>query len=234
MSRPGLLLALDTATRTPVLGLAQRDGQPIVQRRWQSRHRHGEQLLTELDALLATADATPADLGAIAVGLGPGSFTGLRIGLATAKVLAHALRLPLVGLSTTRALALAAGSEGEIAVTLPAGVADRYVHRLRVSPSSVEELAPPVLVATPEATAEAVGQARVLAVDLESDDVTADARALGLRAVCELAAALAGQAAAELAAGRRDDVATLVPAYVALPRGIAHSTEEMRWSPDLR
>jgi len=234
MSRPGLLLALDTATRTPVLGLAQQDGQPIVQRRWQSRHRHGEQLLTELDALLAAADATPADLGAIAVGVGPGSFTGLRIGLATAKVLAHALRLPLVGLSTTRALALAAGSEGDVAVSLPAGVADRYVHLLRVTPTTAEELAPPALVATPEAFAGAVGQARVLAVDLESDDVTADARTLGLRAACELAAALTMLAATELAEGRHDDVATLVPAYVALPRGIAQAAEEIRWSPDLR
>lgn len=234
MSGDGLLLALDTATRTPVLGLAQQDGQTIVQRRWQSRHRHGEQLLTELDALLAQADAEPADLSGICVGLGPGSFTGLRIGLATAKVLAQALRLPLVGLSTTRALALAAGSEGDVAVTLPAGVADRYVHLLRVSATSAEELAPPALVATPQAFAEAVGQARVMAVDLDSDDVTADARALGLRAVCELAAALARQAAAELAQDRHDDIATLVPAYVALPRGIAQAAEEIRWSPDLR
>ncbi|HUG47893.1 MAG TPA: tRNA (adenosine(37)-N6)-threonylcarbamoyltransferase complex dimerization subunit type 1 TsaB [Candidatus Limnocylindria bacterium] len=234
MTRPGLLLALDTATRTPVLGLAGQDGTLLAQRHWASRHRHGEQLLTELDALLDEQDAAPRDLAAIAVGLGPGSFTGLRIGLATAKTLAHALDIPLAGVSTTRALALAAGREGELAVSLPAGVADRYVHRLRVSGGRVEEDGPPQLTATAQDLAAAVGPTTLVAVDLPAEDVGPDAVALGETAVRGLAAAIAGLGSFALSEGRQDDVATLVPAYVALPRGIARAAEEIRWSPDLR
>jgi tRNA threonylcarbamoyladenosine biosynthesis protein TsaB len=232
-----LLLALDTATRTPVLALAGMDGGVLAERRWESRHRHGEQLLEELSALLAQVERTPRDIDGVAVGVGPGSFTGLRIGLATAKVLAHSLNAPLIGVSTTRALALAAGERGEtgeVAVTLPAGVADRYVHRFSVADGMANELRPPALIATADAFAEAVSSARVVAVDLKADDVDDEARSRGRRAVEGLATALAREGAAALAAGRNDDSATLVPAYVALPRGIAQAAEEMQWSPDLR
>jgi tRNA threonylcarbamoyladenosine biosynthesis protein TsaB len=230
----GLLLALDTATRTPVLALGEMDGNVLAERRWESRHRHGEQLLEELSALLAEVERTPRHIGGVAVGVGPGSFTGLRIGLATAKVLAHSLGVPLIGVSTTRALALAGGQTGEVAVTLPAGVADRYVHRFSVDDGRANELRPPALIATAEAFAEAVSGAQVVAVDLAADDVDVAARRRGTRAVEGLAVALAREGAAALAAGRNDDIATLVPAYVALPRGIAQAAEEMQWSPDLR
>jgi tRNA threonylcarbamoyladenosine biosynthesis protein TsaB len=230
----GLLLALDTATRTPVLALGKIDGDVLAERRWESRHRHGEQLLEELSALLAEVERTPRDIRGVAVGVGPGSFTGLRIGLATAKVLAHSLGVPLIGVSTTRALASAGAETGETAVTLPAGVADRYVHRFSVDDRRANELRPPALIATAEAFAEAVSGAQVVAVDLEADDVDVAARRRGRRAVEGLAAALVREGSAALAAGRNDDIATLVPAYVALPRGIVHAAAEMQWSPDLR
>jgi len=229
-----LLLALDTATRTPVLGLAEIDGRLLASRRWFSQHRHGEQLLDELDGLLAEGGVAPREIAAIATGIGPGSFTGLRIGLATAKVLAYSLEVPLVGISTTRAIALAAGETGEVAVALPAGVADRYVHRLRVADGTAHELEPPDLVATPQAFREAVGAATLVAVDLAAEDVPGAATERGQRALDGLAAALAREGAAALAEGRTDDVASVVPAYVALPRGIAKAAEELRWSPDLR
>ncbi|MDQ3937748.1 MAG: hypothetical protein M3253_03600, partial [Chloroflexota bacterium] len=122
----------------------------------------------------------------------------------------------------------------ELAVTLPAGVADRYVHRLSVAGETVVELAPPRLVATAEAFVEASQDAVVVAVDLSPPDVPPEAVERGRRAVARLATALAREGAAALAAGRSDDIAQLVPAYVALPRGIAQAAEEMRWSPDLR
>ncbi len=229
-----MLLALDTATRTLVLALAGMDGALLAERRWQSRHRHGEQLLDELDALLAEVGGRRRDIGGVVVGTGPGSFTGLRIGLATAKVLAHSLAVPLAGVSTTRELALAAGESGAVAVTLPAGVADRYVHRFEVAGSVVEEVAPPRLVASPEAFAGSVGGARVVAVDLAGTDLPAAAVERGRSALHGLARALAREGAGVIARGATDDVATLVPAYVALPRGIARAAEDMQWSPDLR
>lgn len=228
------LLVLDTATRTPIVGLARADGVLLDASRWESRHRHGEELLQRLDDVLGRAGVDRRALGGVIVGTGPGSFTGLRIGLATAKVLAHSLGVPLVGLSTTRALALAAGQLGKVAVTLPAGAADRYVHRFTVADDGAEEFAPPSLVATADAFAEAVDGAQIVAVDFDADDIDEGARRLGRLALEALAAALAEEGAAALAAGRTDDVATLVPAYVALPRGIARAAEEMQWSPDLR
>ena len=72
------------------------------------RARHGETLLPLIGAALDHAGLAKEDVELIAVGVGPGSFTGTRIGLATAKGLAHALDRPLVGVSSLRAIARAA------------------------------------------------------------------------------------------------------------------------------
>jgi tRNA threonylcarbamoyl adenosine modification protein YeaZ len=226
-----LILVIDTATRTGVIGLAGDGGRLLAADSWATAHRHGEELLSRLDALLARQNAAPMDLAAIVVGTGPGSFTGLRIGLATAKTLAYGLGVPLVGISTAHALALA--GEGEVIVTLPAGARDRYLVRLCVAGGRVDELAPPVLVGSVEESADG-DSVPVVAIDLEPPDVSAAAVALGRRAVDGLAAALARLGAAALADGRHDDVAGLVPAYVALPRGIVQAAASVEWSPDLR
>jgi len=237
------LLVLDTATRQAVVGLAATDGsQLIALESWGAGHRHGDELLSRLDALLAGAGIEPARLGGICVGTGPGSFTGLRIGLATAKVLAYSLALPIVGIATSRALGRALADEsraGEVAVVLPAGARDRYLARLRLGPGHVEELGPPQIVAAFDAAQPADSDdptdgPTLVAVDLEPPEVPAEAARLGRAAVAGLPLALAHEGAAELAAGRLTDVATLVPGYVALPRGIAAAAESMQWSPDLR
>jgi tRNA threonylcarbamoyladenosine biosynthesis protein TsaB len=210
-----MILVLDTATRTPVVALASADGTVLAERHWQSRHRHGEELLGRLDEALAEIGANRRDITGVVVGIGPGSFTGLRIGMATAKTIAYALGIPIVGVSSTRALALAAAAADsglrEFAVSLPAGAADRYVHHFRITDGLPAEIDGPQLVATPPTSDEIDGEG-----------------------VAGLAAALAQLGAASLAAGETDDPATLVPAYVALPRGLAAIAAEMTWSPDLR
>ena len=85
-----------------------RAGKLLGEQRWESRHRHGEELLERIDRLLAEAGARKGDLAGVIVGTGPGSFTGLRIGLATAKTIAYSLGIPVVGVSTTVAIAHAA------------------------------------------------------------------------------------------------------------------------------
>jgi len=229
----GLLLVIDTATRTGVLGLATTDGALISEAAWTSAHRHGEEMLSRLDKLLAAAPAGVSDIVAIVVGTGPGSFTGLRIGLATAKTLAYGLNLPLVGVSTAQALGLAADTgDGEVIVALPAGANDRYLVRVGVAKGAATELAPAELVVSIETVVPA--GIPLVAVDLVPPEVPVDAASLGRRAVGGLAEALARLGAAALAIGRRDDVAELVPAYVALPRGIAAAAASVEWSPDLR
>ena len=103
-----LILAFDMSTSVVTSALV-RDGEPVAERVAKPRS-----VLEDVDALLRDAAVEPRQLDAIAVGTGPGSFTGVRIGLATARALAFALDLPAAGVSTLDALA--AGAPGAIPV----------------------------------------------------------------------------------------------------------------------
>jgi tRNA threonylcarbamoyladenosine biosynthesis protein TsaB len=109
-----LILALDCSTLTLSLALLRVDGSVVEHRLVPPPTRQSEALPGEIDALLKAQGFTLADLTGFVCGLGPGSFTGLRIGLATAKGLAYALGKPIVGASSLAALAL----EGPEGVTL--------------------------------------------------------------------------------------------------------------------
>ena len=103
-----LTLAFDTATGVATCGLV-RDGEVLSERRTRAAA-----VLADADELLREARLTPSDLDLLAVGVGPGSFTGLRIGLAAARGLALACDLPVAGISTLDALA--AGAPGAVPV----------------------------------------------------------------------------------------------------------------------
>jgi tRNA threonylcarbamoyladenosine biosynthesis protein TsaB len=103
-----LTLAFDTATSAATAALVRDD---IVLGERVSR---AVSVLEEADELLREAGAEQRDLSRLVVGTGPGSFTGLRLGLAAARGLAFALDLPVAGVSTLRALA--AGSPGALPV----------------------------------------------------------------------------------------------------------------------
>jgi tRNA threonylcarbamoyladenosine biosynthesis protein TsaB len=167
-------------------------------------------------------------VAALAVGTGPGSFTGLRVGLATAKIIAYARDLPLLGVPTSDALrraALAVAPESAaVAIVLPAGVHDHYLVRVGQEP---------ILVA-PGGLEEALGGDQALSVDMDPGPAGEAAARLGEAAVAGLPAALLALAARRLAVGELDAPAGLVPAYVALPRGVSRAAEELRWSPYLR
>ncbi|MDR3635727.1 MAG: tRNA (adenosine(37)-N6)-threonylcarbamoyltransferase complex dimerization subunit type 1 TsaB [Isosphaeraceae bacterium] len=98
------LLALDTSSPTAALALATTAG-AVHGASPDPSQRHGRNLIPAVRELLETAGLAPRDLGAIAVGLGPGSYTGLRIGVTAAKVLAYALGIPVVGLDSLEVLA---------------------------------------------------------------------------------------------------------------------------------
>src|SRR5215203_6725909 len=103
-----LILAFDTATDRATSALVD-DGEVLGE-----RVSRASTLLADVDALVRQAGAHPRDIGGLAVGIGPGSFTGIRIGLAAARGLALALDVPAAGVSTLDALA--AGAPGAIPV----------------------------------------------------------------------------------------------------------------------
>jgi tRNA threonylcarbamoyladenosine biosynthesis protein TsaB len=207
----GPLLVVDTATTHAVVALGSPDGALVEARSWMAGYRHGEELLVRLEGLLHDRGVAPADLGGLIVGTGPGAFTGLRVGLATVKGLAHALALPVVGVATGRALADAAagGDPARIVLLQPAGPSDHVLSRAGAAPRILAGGSEPEL-----------GEDEVLvAVDLEGR-APADAVARGELARAGLAAALLAAGAARLRAGDVDDLALLVPEYVTLPRGV--------------
>ena len=103
-----LILAFDTATDVATSALVS-DGEVLGE-----RVSRAVTLLEDVDALVRQAGARTRDIDALAVGIGPGSFTGVRVGLATARGLALALDLPVAGVSTLDALA--AGAPGAVPV----------------------------------------------------------------------------------------------------------------------
>jgi tRNA threonylcarbamoyladenosine biosynthesis protein TsaB len=222
----GPILAIDTSTTLAVVALGDDRGSLIAQNPWVAGHRHGEELLPRIGRLLEGSRVELRELGAIVVGTGPGAFTGLRVGVATAKALAHALGRPIVGVSSAEALlAAAAGGDANerLVLLLPAGPSDRVVARRGGAPELLPGGVDPVVEA---------GET-VVAVDL-ADRAPADAVALGERARAGLAAAPLTIGAARLAAGDADDLARLVPEYVTLPRGVRASSGEVAWSRDPR
>lgn len=101
-----MLLAIDTATQ--YLSLALHDGAALhAEQTWHSPNMHTVQLAPAVRDLLARAELAMSDLTALAVSTGPGSYTGLRIGVALAKGLAAARNLPLIGIPTLDIIAAA-------------------------------------------------------------------------------------------------------------------------------
>jgi tRNA threonylcarbamoyl adenosine modification protein YeaZ len=102
-----LVLALDTATPTLVAGLARWSAEGVevlAERAVPSGNRHAELLTPAVQGVLADAGLALGDVGAVVTGLGPGPFTGLRVGVVTAAALADARGIPAVGVCSLDAI----------------------------------------------------------------------------------------------------------------------------------
>jgi tRNA threonylcarbamoyladenosine biosynthesis protein TsaB len=131
-----LILAIETATRAGGIAVARGEnvlasecGDPAVS--------HSANLITMIQDTLSRADATLNDVELFAVAVGPGSFTGLRIGLATVKAFAVHLNRKVVGVSTLAAVAHASGARGGIVSLLPAGRGEVFAQRFTVNDGGV-------------------------------------------------------------------------------------------------
>ncbi len=108
-----MLLAFDTAT--PLVTVALHDGDDVVCELVSERPlQHGEQLAPLIDRALRQSGVVRQDLTAIGVGVGPGPFTGLRVGLVTARTLGHVLEIPVYGVCTLDVLAVEAVDTGAV------------------------------------------------------------------------------------------------------------------------
>ncbi len=124
-----IVLGIETSTDVCSVGLA-RSGKPLKEERVVEERIHSEKVLTLVHKLLSEERLAPKFLNAIAVSIGPGSFTGLRIGLSTAKGLCFALGVPLVAVPTfdaiVQAVAGAHPDAANIIVALDAKKGDFY------------------------------------------------------------------------------------------------------------
>ncbi|WP_109003094.1 tRNA (adenosine(37)-N6)-threonylcarbamoyltransferase complex dimerization subunit type 1 TsaB [Streptomyces rishiriensis] len=202
-----LLLALDTAT--PAVTVALHDGTDVVASSAQvDARRHGELLLPAVDRLLAVAGLRLDAVTGIVVGVGPGPYTGLRVGLMTADTFGLALGVPVYGLCTLDGLAYASDLEGPFVVATDARRKEvywaRYADvRTRLSGPAVDR---PADIADEVAGLPAVGAGALLYPDAfpnahEPEHVSA--------------AALAGLAAERLAAG--EELPAPRPLYLRRP-----------------
>jgi len=240
---PRLLLALDSATDRISVAVFE-DERVLALREHAGSRGHSTALLTVVDATLREARVALAEIGAMAITTGPGSFTSLRIGLATLKGLAFRRAIPVVGISTleamveatfeigtTRAGALeleaeavasAPGAEAALAL-LDARRGDWYAGAWRAPAQRgalpVEALPPGLY--TPEQLAEALGARPVVVVCPEPGDWSRTFEAAGLR----IARRVGGAAAAP----RADRVGRLARLRLARGEGESAATLTARY-----
>lgn len=221
-----MLLAIDTATRMAGLALYDEKRSRILgEETWHSVNNHTVELMPRLARLLEQQGVQPAELTGIAVSQGPGSFTGLRIGLSVAKGLALAAALPLAGIPTLDVVAqphqaqslpicaLIRAGRGRFAVGHYSRQRGRWgrrgAFRIATLPSLCEEVAEPTL----------------FCGELDAKDAEQIRQHLGLEAVIATPAASLRRAAylaelgwARLSRGSFDDPAQLAPIYLHHPQ----------------
>ena len=137
-----LTLALDTSTRRGSVALG-RTGDPVLEllgeESLEVSARHSETVLPAIDRLVRGAGMTPADLEAVVVGAGPGSFTGVRIGAALARGICFPARATLFAFSSLASIAAGTDADGAVCALLDARRDQVYAAGYVVGPAGLEE-----------------------------------------------------------------------------------------------
>lgn len=228
------ILAIDTATLVSSVAIATSDTL-VAELTIQTRKTHSERLMPHIASLLSMAEMSQSSLKAVAVSIGPGSFTGLRIGLATAKALSYALQIPIIGVPTLAALAFACPAPGVLlAPMLDAQKGNVYLGLYEWQDGTVTEVEPPRVVGFDEAQNELSRQQRPVlmlgeAAVMYKETIMYPAPP---HAVMPRAGSVAVLAEQMYAQGVRHDVATLEPLYIR--RSEAEELWERRQSRECR
>ncbi len=209
-----MLLTIETCTDTSTLGIVH-EGAVLAEMAFPSRHTLVSRLLLRLDWLLGEAGTSKDKLEGIAVSLGPGSFTGVRIGAAAAKVLAPALGIPLVGVSTLQAIAWPfRGLAGHTLVpVINARRGQIYTAQFR----GIERLSADAALSPEPFAAALKGKSPLLLGALEGLGEGFNPGGYPVIRALVTPHALAALAAERLARGESDDPLTLAPVYLRAP-----------------
>jgi tRNA threonylcarbamoyladenosine biosynthesis protein TsaB len=225
------LLAIETSTLTSSAALL--EGERVVVEKSAAASQTSEALLPLIDEVLRAGGKQPAELDLVACGAGPGSFTGLRIGLATAKGLCFALGKPMLAVSSLAALALEAGAPGALVLAVvDARRGEVYAGLFRGRADGTPESLLEEAVFTPDAI---VARVRELAagapVAVVGDGVPVAPEifaALGATpadaSIVPRAQAVGRIASARWRAGAVDELGTATPAYIRLAEAEAKLT----------
>jgi tRNA threonylcarbamoyladenosine biosynthesis protein TsaB len=218
------VLGIETATWTASVGVID-GGQALAERTRRAAGSHAVSLIPLIDEVLAAAGTPLSAIHLIAVSIGPGSFTGLRIGLSIAKGLALAASKPVVGVPTLTAMAHAAGPRDGVLLcpVLDARKREVYAAQFARSAEGLEPLWEPAVL-TPEALAERLRPPCLVFGDGVDEYEPTLRRCCGdgielLRSsqLAPSALAVAALAGARFLRRGGDDVARLEPAYLRLP-----------------
>jgi len=212
-----MILAIDGASSDLSIALTDPAGSLITDEGWTSAHRQSTELVPRIVGLLAAADRSVLALRAVAIGTGPGSFTGLRVAMSVAKGLALGLGIPIVGVPSLWAWLLA-DPEAAGAVAR-AGAREAYL--------LAREADEPVIVDRDALPDHSGGRRGALVAPTQ---LAADFDLIGTRPP-RGAGAIARRAAERLASDPAgDDLHRLEPIYLRLPRGVnVERGERVRW-----
>jgi len=218
-----LILAIETATGCGSVSLTTgkiQDGKVLAEYTLQPDTTHSRRLLGSIEALMVAAGVDWKDLDAVAVSQGPGSFTGLRIGMAAAKGIAMAAEVPLIGVPTLDAIAAQIlATDLPVCCLLDARKQQVYAAFYRYDDHFSPRLTSDVLVLSPEALVERIHEPTLVAgpgilacqVQLSAHP---QVRMLPVGPLHPRAALIGFCGAQMLAEGIQGDAAGLVPLYV--------------------
>jgi len=214
-----MLLAVDTSTAQ--IGIALYDGSRVLAESiWTSRQHHTTQLAPALAGVLSHTAVSMDMISALGVALGPGSFTSLRVGLALAKGIALARKLPMIGISTLEVIAAAQPlAKIPLAVVLQAGRGKLALGLYKGSRNGWQAQGP-ARVVTIDALADEIKSPTMVAGELSAEERQRLARKkvnikLASPAQCVRRPAVLAELAWERwQAGKVDDAASLAPVYL--------------------